>query len=193
MYIPYGDPAPTHRIKNVFDEGEYGVGLLLNPLELGCDCLGEIHYFDVTANDQDGQPITIPNAICMHEEDYGVGWKHTDFRTEKVEVRRSRRLVVSCFATVGNYEYGFFWYLYTDGTIQYEVKLTGIISTGALPVGERATLRHPRGAGPLRAAPPALLQRPARHAGRRRAELRLRGRRRRRCRRARTTRTATPG
>ncbi len=136
MYIPYGDPAPTHRIKNVFDEGEYGVGFLLNPLQLGCDCLGEIHYFDVVVNDQDGQPITIPNAICMHEEDYGVGWKHTDFRTEKVEVRRSRRLVVSCFATVGNYEYGFFWYLYTDGSIQYEVKLTGVISTGALAPGE---------------------------------------------------------
>jgi primary-amine oxidase len=137
MYIPYADPAPTHRIKNVFDEGEYGVGLLLNPLQLGCDCLGEIHYFDAVANDQDGQPLTIPNAICMHEEDFGVGWKHTDFRTEKMEVRRSRRLVISCFATVGNYEYGFFWYLYTDGTIQFEVKLTGVISTGAVPVGEQ--------------------------------------------------------
>ena len=137
MYIPYGDPAPTHRIKNVFDEGEYGVGLLLNPLQLGCDCLGEIHYFDVVVNDQDGQPRTIPNAICMHEEDFGVGWKHTDFRTEKVEVRRSRRLVISCFATVGNYEYGFFWYLYTDGSIQFEVKLSGVISTGAIPVGEQ--------------------------------------------------------
>jgi primary-amine oxidase len=136
MYIPYGDPAPTHRIKNVFDEGEYGVGLLLNPLTLGCDCLGEISYFDVVANDQDGRPVTIPNAICMHEEDYGIGWKHTDFRTEKVEVRRSRRLVISCIATVGNYEYGFFWYLYTDGTIQYEVKLTGVLSTGALADGE---------------------------------------------------------
>jgi primary-amine oxidase len=45
--------------------------------------------------------------------------------------------VVSCFATVGNYEYGFFWYLYTDGTIQYEVKLSGVLSTGALPVGEQ--------------------------------------------------------
>ena len=137
MYVPYGDPAPTHRIKNVFDMGEYGVGFLLNPLQLGCDCLGEIHYFDVVVNDQDGQPITIPNAICMHEEDYGVGWKHTDFRTEKVEVRRSRRLVVSAFATVGNYEYGYFWYLYTDGTIQYEIKLTGVLSTGAFAPGEK--------------------------------------------------------
>ncbi|SFK98642.1 primary-amine oxidase [Geodermatophilus ruber] len=137
MYIPYADPAPTHRIKNVFDEGEYGIGLLLNPLQLGCDCLGEIHYFDAVANDQDGRPLTIPNAICMHEEDFGVSWKHTDFRTEKMEVRRSRRLVISCFATVGNYEYGFFWYLYTDGTIQFEVKLTGVISTGAVPPGEQ--------------------------------------------------------
>lgn len=136
MYIPYGDPAPTHRFKNVFDEGEYGVGFLLNPLELGCDCLGEIYYFDAVVNDNDGAPMTIPNAICLHEEDFGVAWKHTDFRTEKVEVRRSRRLVVSCFATVGNYEYGFFWYFYTDGTIEYEVKLTGVISTGAIAPGE---------------------------------------------------------
>ena len=136
MYIPYGDPAPTHRFKNVFDEGEYGVGFLLNPLQLGCDCLGEIFYFDAVVNDNDGNPVTIPNAICMHEEDFGVAWKHTDFRTEKVEVRRSRRLVVSCFATVGNYEYGFFWYFYTDGNIEFEIKLSGVISTGAVALGE---------------------------------------------------------
>lgn len=139
MYIPYGDPAPTHRIKNVFDEGEYGIGFLLNPLQLGCDCLGEIRYFDAVVNDQEGRPITIPNAICVHEEDIGVGWKHTDFRTGRAQVRRSRRLVVSCFTTVANYEYGFFWYLYTDGTIEFEVKLTGVISTGAIAVGQ-----HPR-------------------------------------------------
>lgn len=139
MYIPYGDPAPTHRFKNVFDEGEYGIGFLLNPLALGCDCLGEIFYFDAVVNDADGHPVTIPNAICMHEEDVGVSWKHTDFRTEKTEVRRSRRLVISCYATVGNYEYGFFWYLYNDGNIEFEVKLTGVISTGALPEGEQPT------------------------------------------------------
>ena len=32
MFVPYGDPAPTHRFKNVFDMGEYGVGWLANPL-----------------------------------------------------------------------------------------------------------------------------------------------------------------
>ena len=137
MFVPYGDPAPTHRFKNVFDQGEYGVGWLANSLTLGCDCVGEIFYFDGVVNDQDGEPATIENAICMHEEDYGIGWKHTDFRTEDVEVRRLRRLVISSIATVGNYEYGYFWYLYTDGTIEYEVKLTGVISTGALEPGAR--------------------------------------------------------
>jgi primary-amine oxidase len=135
MFIPYGDPAPTHQFKNVFDMGEYGIGWLANPLSLGCDCLGEIQYFDGVVNDQDGNAVTIENAICMHEEDYGVGWKHTDFRTEEVEVRRLRRLVVSMIATVGNYEYGYFWYLYTDGTIEYEVKLSGVLSTGAVAEG----------------------------------------------------------
>ena len=40
-------------------------------------------------------------------------------------------------ATVGNYEYGYFWYFYQDGTIQYEVKLTGVISNGAVPEGQK--------------------------------------------------------
>jgi primary-amine oxidase len=137
MFVPYGDPAPTHVNKNVFDMGEYGIGWLANSLTLGCDCLGEIQYFDGVVNDQDGNPRTIENAICLHEEDAGIAWKHTDFRTEEVEVRRLRRLVVSTIATVGNYEYGYFWYLYNDGTIEYELKLTGVISTGAVPEGER--------------------------------------------------------
>ena len=76
--------------------------------------------------DGDGQPREVPNAICMHEEDYGVLWKHTDIFTEAAETRRQRRLVVSFFATVGNYDYGFYWYLYLDGTIEMEVKATGV-------------------------------------------------------------------
>ena len=136
MYVPYGDPAPTHRFKNVFDQGEYGIGWLANPLTLGCDCVGHIQYIDGVVNDQDGAGVVIPNAICLHEEDAGIAWKHTDFRTEAVEVRRRRRLVISSIATVGNYEYGYFWYLYNDGTIEYEVKLTGVISTGAIAPGE---------------------------------------------------------
>jgi primary-amine oxidase len=137
MYVPYGDPAPTHRFKNVFDQGEYGIGWMANSLTLGCDCVGHIQYFDGVVNDNDGGAVTIPNAVCMHEEDAGIGWKHTDFRTGAVQVRRRRRLVISTIVTVGNYEYGYFWYLYTDGHIEYEIKLSGVISTGAIAPGEK--------------------------------------------------------
>ncbi len=137
MVVPYGDPGPTQRRKNAFDVGEYGMGMCANSLELGCDCLGLIRYFDAHLCDSRGEPLTIKNAVCMHEEDYGILWKHTDRRLpDSPQVRRSRRLVVSSISTVENYEYGFFWYFYQDGTIQFEVKLTGILSLGAYPPGE---------------------------------------------------------
>ncbi len=138
MVVPYGDPGPTQVRKNAFDVGEYGMGACANSLELGCDCLGLIHYFDADLCTSRGAPLTIKNAICMHEEDFGILWKHTDRRLpDKPEVRRSRRLVISSVSTVENYEYGFFWYLYQDGTIQFEIKLTGILSLGAARPGER--------------------------------------------------------
>jgi primary-amine oxidase len=136
MIVPYGDPKESAYRKNVFDLGEYGVGMLANTLALGCDCLGTIRYFDGHLADNQGRPVTIRNAICVHEEDYGLLWKHTDWRTGQSEVRRSRRLAVSMIANVGNYDYGFYWYLYQDGTIQMEVKLTGILNTQALKPGE---------------------------------------------------------
>ena len=136
MTVPYGDPQPNHYRKNAFDVGEYGIGSLANSLKLGCDCLGVIHYFDAFITDSRGEVAQIENAVCLHEEDFGILWKHMDWRTEQTEVRRSRRLVISFIATVGNYEYGFYWYFYQDGTIQYEVKLTGMVSTGAVMPGE---------------------------------------------------------
>jgi len=138
MVVPYGDPAPQQARKNAFDAGEYGLGYCANSLELGCDCLGFIKYFDGHLCTSRGGLLTIRNAVCMHEEDYGILWKHTDRRLNTPEVRRSRRLVISSIATVENYEYGFFWYLYQDGNIQFEIKLTGILSLGALSPGEKS-------------------------------------------------------
>ncbi len=136
MVVPYGHPGAMHGWKNAFDAGEWGLGRMTNSLELGCDCLGEIHYFDATLATEQGEPYTVPNAICLHEEDYGILWKHVDLRGGTNESRRSRRLVVSFIATVGNYEYGFYWYFYLDGNVQLEVKLTGIVSPMAVVPGE---------------------------------------------------------
>jgi primary-amine oxidase len=138
MVVPYGDPSPVHGWKNAFDAGEWGLGRMTQSLTLGCDCLGEIHYFDAMLANEQGEPWLIENAICMHEEDYGILWKHVDLWGGRSEVRRSRRLVVSFISTVGNYEYGFFWYFYLDGNIQLEVKLTGIVSPMAIEPGAPA-------------------------------------------------------
>jgi primary-amine oxidase len=135
MVVPYGHPGPMHAWKSAFDAGEWGLGRMANSLTLGCDCLGEIFYFDDVYSDERGKPRTRANAICLHEEDYGILWKHVDLPSGRTEVRRSRRLVVSSIATVGNYEYGFYWYFYLDGTMQFEVKLSGIMSTMAVGDG----------------------------------------------------------
>ncbi|MBB4965266.1 primary-amine oxidase [Saccharothrix violaceirubra] len=131
MVVPYGDPAPWRNWISYFDAGEYLLGKNANSLKLGCDCLGVIHYFDAAVADDHGNPITIPQVVCMHEEDYGVLWKHTNILTGASDVRRSRRLVVSFFSTIGNYDYGFFWYFYLDGTIELEAKATGVVFCGA--------------------------------------------------------------
>ena len=48
-----------------------------------------------------GEPFEIKKAVCLHEEDAGIVWKHTELRTMHPESRRSRRLVISTMATVG--------------------------------------------------------------------------------------------
>ena len=136
MVVPYADPAPVRSWQNYFDTGEYLVGRYANALELGCDCLGEIVYLDVVLADEHGRPRTLPNAVCIHEEDAGILWKHSDLWSGSTQTRRQRRLVISFFTTVGNYDYGFYWYLYLDGTFAFEAKATGVPFTSAHPGGD---------------------------------------------------------
>uniref|UniRef100_A0A453C6Z8 Amine oxidase n=1 Tax=Aegilops tauschii subsp. strangulata TaxID=200361 RepID=A0A453C6Z8_AEGTS len=119
MVVPYGDPSEPHYRKNAFDAGEDGLGKNAHSLKKGCDCLGYIKYFDAHFTNFTGHVETIENCVCLHEEDHGILWKHQDWRTGLAEVRRSRRLTVSF-----------------DGKIEAEVKLTGILSLGALMPGE---------------------------------------------------------
>ncbi|HXQ43955.1 MAG TPA: primary-amine oxidase [Acidimicrobiales bacterium] len=136
MIVPYGHPGPMHGWKNAFDASEWGLGKMANSLARDCDCLGEIRYLDAAMVGERGNVYMIKNAVCIHEEDIGIGWKHVDLALGLSEVRRARRLVVSSIATAGNYDYGFFWYFHLDGSIEMEVKLTGIVTTIALEPGE---------------------------------------------------------
>jgi primary-amine oxidase len=135
MVVPYGDPQGQHFWRHVFDEGEVGMGRSANSLVLGCDCLGEIAYLDAPMVLSDGSVTAIEHAICIHEEDWNALWRHNDRFSGVTHSRRNRRLAISFWATLGNYDYGYFWYLYQDGSIEIEVKLTGIVLASAAVPG----------------------------------------------------------
>lgn len=137
MFVPYGDPRAPYPRKGAFDLGNDGAGVNANNLKLGCDCLGHIKYFDGWHNTASGEPLKIPNVVCCHEQDDGVLWKHTNFRTQNAVVTRSRILVLQTIITVTNYEYIFAFHFGQDASIHYEVRATGILSTAPINLGDK--------------------------------------------------------
>ncbi|EGX90492.1 copper amine oxidase [Cordyceps militaris CM01] len=129
MFVPYGDPRAPYARKAAFDLGNDGAGINANNLQLGCDCLGTIKYFNAHHNTPSGEPLKMPNVVCCHEQDDGILWKHTNFRTKNPVVARSRILVLQTIITVSNYEYIFAWHFGQDASIVYEIRATGILST----------------------------------------------------------------
>ncbi|KAM0283123.1 hypothetical protein ACHAQH_002603 [Verticillium albo-atrum] len=136
MVVPYGNPDHPHHRKHAFDIGEYGAGNMTNSLALGCDCKGAIHYMDAHLPTQAGGVRSIKNAICIHEEDAGILFKHTDFRDDSTIVTRGRKLLISHIFTAANYEYCIYWVFHQDGTIQLDIKLTGILNTASINPGD---------------------------------------------------------
>lgn len=100
MTVPYGDPRPPFHRKQAFDFGDAGAGRAANNLALGCDCLGAIKYFDAVLTEPDGKACLSKNVVCLHEQDNGIGWKHTNFRTSRAVVTRLRELVVQFIITL---------------------------------------------------------------------------------------------
>lgn len=100
-----GNPEHPHQRKHAFDLGEYGAGYLTNSLSLGCDCKGSIYYLDAYFPVLSGEVRKVKNAICIHEEDDGILFKHTDFRDDSTIVTRARKLIVQQVFTAANYEY----------------------------------------------------------------------------------------
>ncbi|GFZ48473.1 Copper amine oxidase 1 [Saitozyma sp. JCM 24511] len=142
MVVPYAKTIFPHHRKHAFDTGEYGIGALANSLALGCDCLGSITYLDAEFVTRAGGIETIKSAICIHEEDAGILHKHTDFRDMRAHVARNRKLVISSICTVANYEYGFYFNFALDGSIELEVKATGIVNAYCLGPNEPRDPSH---------------------------------------------------
>lgn len=146
MSVPYGEPrSPLHK-KSAFDLGDVGAGVTANDLKLGCDCLGSIHYLSGVLSDDKGSTIDMPNVICIHEQDAGIGWKHTNYRTGRAVVVRNRELVLQSIITVANYEYILAFMMNQAGELIYEVRATGILSTQPIDDGIEVpwgTVVHP--------------------------------------------------
>lgn len=129
-FIPYGDSRNPFQRKGAYDMGELDIGIGANELNSDEYCLGnKVKFFDAFINDPHGEPLRLKRAVCIFEEDVGHLWTHTDYRTGKSSMTRSQRLNVAFMATIGNYDYLFTWHFYQDAVIQYEVRLTGILST----------------------------------------------------------------
>lgn len=108
---------------------------MANNLKLGCDCLGAIHYLSSNICMESGESLEMPNVICIHEQDAGIGFKHINYRTGRAVVTRSRELVLQSIITVSNYEYILAFIFGQSGEFHYEVRATGILSTAPIEPG----------------------------------------------------------
>lgn len=136
MTVPYGDPRPPFHRKQAFDFGDAGAGRAGNNLSLGCDCLGVVKYFDTVLTEPDGRSSLSKNVVCLHEQDNGIGWKHTNYRTQRAVVTRLRELVIQFIITLANYEYIFAYKLDQAGGITIETRATGIVSVVNIDPGK---------------------------------------------------------
>ncbi|WWD20968.1 hypothetical protein CI109_105447 [Kwoniella shandongensis] len=138
MHVPYADPRPLLNLRQVFDFGDIGLGRSANSLENGCDCLGVMHYMDTAEVDSKGTGRVVKNVVCIHEQDNGILWKHTNTPTGRAAVTRQRLLVVQTIITVGNYDYIFAWHFDQAGALHLESRATGILSTGPIDLGKKS-------------------------------------------------------
>jgi primary-amine oxidase len=96
-----------------------------------------------------GEAKVAPNVICLHEQDNGIGWKHTNWRTGRAVVTRNRELVVQFIITLANYEYIFAYKLDQAGGITVETRATGIVSVVNIDAGKTSNYGTVVGPGAL--------------------------------------------
>lgn len=72
-----------------------------------CCIANDEQYFDGVLCTPEGKAEKTPRVICLHEQDNGIGWKHTNWRTGRAVSTRRRELVVQFIITLANYDYIF--------------------------------------------------------------------------------------
>ena len=123
MVAPYGDP--TFGSFNPNDEKAFGLATYgRNSLVEGGDVPIGAQFVDAVVPDDFGRPVVVPRALAVYEITDGVLWRHAG------DARLARRLVLSSVATIDNYDYAFSWIFSADGSIDVDVRLTGVMNVG---------------------------------------------------------------
>ncbi|MBL0371145.1 tyramine oxidase [Rhizobium sp. KVB221] len=133
VFVPYMDPTEGWYWRTYMDSGEYGFGLFLSPLTAGIDCPANATFLPATIADDKGNPLEIPNAICVFERSIGdPAWRHfevfaqTPEKPIPAEGRPATELVVRTASEVGNYDYLIDYRLQQNGQVNIYVGATGL-------------------------------------------------------------------
>jgi primary-amine oxidase len=109
------------------DSGEYGFGWLATPLVAGIDCPSNAVFMDAVMPDDEGNPFTTADAVCVFERYQGDPvWRHNEVTNETYEGRPQVDLVVRMISTIGNYDYVLDWMFTQSGMIKVMVGATGV-------------------------------------------------------------------
>jgi len=133
VFVPYMDPDAGWYWRTYMDSGEYGFGIFLSPLRPGVDCPDYASFLPAVVHTDEGEPLSIPGAICVFERSIGdPAWRHFEIFAQSeeqfvpAEGRPATQLVVRSASEVGNYDYLVDYVFHQDGRIDVMVGSTGL-------------------------------------------------------------------
>lgn len=136
VFVPYMDPSKTWNYRTYMDSGEYGFGVFLSPLRPGVDCPDYATFLPAVMNDDRGNPMEIPDAVCIFERNIGdPAWRHFEVFAQSAEKfipaegRPETELVVRSASEVGNYDYLIDYRFKQNGDIYIKVGASGLDAT----------------------------------------------------------------
>ncbi|HBB84332.1 MAG TPA: tyramine oxidase [Sulfitobacter sp.] len=133
VFVPYMDPSAGLYWRTYMDSGEYGFGLFLTPLVAGIDCPSYATFLPAMIAGDDGQPLEIPDAVCIFERNIGdPAWRHFEVFAQgpdqytPAEGRPETELVVRTASEVGNYDYLIDYRFKQNGQMEIKIGATGL-------------------------------------------------------------------
>jgi primary-amine oxidase len=139
----YGDPTRAWPWLELFDEGNFGLGVSSVPVRPGREVPANAVTFDVPLFDPGAQNFgrDFANRIYAYERDAGLLMYYG--QKEATIQARSTELVVGFLAQVGNYAYGLRWIFSEDGSFAFEAELAGEVLTKLVGVEQCRSCRPP--------------------------------------------------